>query len=254
MRKTARVLIIFLLFAALRMAAAPLQSADDKFRQAMDAVAAKDYATALSALEQLVSADPDNLRYGSEYRQAAIQAKQFDRSINFFQKLTEDHPTSGHAFLNFAFAYVDKIPSGGSITQVILADNALNAFSKAIELQPEWIAFYSRGNAYLFWPKVFKRAPLGVADLKRALQMQKRGPKRPHYVRTYIALGDGYWKIDKLSRARATWREGLKQFPGNQQLASRLALRGEQLKAAIDDALDPSKRVDTSLRELWTEQ
>ena len=39
--------------------------------------------------------------------------------------------------------------------------------------------------------------------------MQKADAKRPYYVRVYVALGDGYWKMDELVQAANTWREGL---------------------------------------------
>src|SRR5947208_6007589 len=59
----------------------------------------------LSKLESALAADPDNIRYGSEYRQAVIQAKEYDRSLKFFEKLVADHPKSGNAYLNYGFAY-----------------------------------------------------------------------------------------------------------------------------------------------------
>ena len=140
----------------------------------------------------------------------------------------------------------------GSITQVVLANNALKEFSQAVDLQPSWITYYTRGVSYLFWPKIFNRAPLGVADLQKAVEIQNKGPHHSYYVKTYIALGDGYWKTDQLDKARATWQEGLKQFPDNDQLKSRLALEGDQLKAAIEDQFDPARRVNTDLRDLWS--
>src|SRR5271167_3013208 len=86
----------------------------------------------LSTMEAGLSGDPDSIRMGSEYRQAVIVAKEYDRCIKFFEKLVGDHPQSANAYLNFGFAYVDKIPAAGSITQVILANTALTYFSKSI--------------------------------------------------------------------------------------------------------------------------
>jgi tetratricopeptide (TPR) repeat protein len=230
----------------------PALASDANYQAGMKAVAANDYSTGLRYLELAVGSDPDNIRYASEYRQAIIQSKEFDRSLHFFEKAVAEHPSSANLHLNFGFAYVDKIPAAGSITQVILANNALNEFTKAVELQPSWIAYYTRGASYLFWPKIFNRAALGVADLQKALEVQKKGPRRSYYVKTYIALGDGYWKTDDLAKARAAWQEGLKEFPNNEQLKSRLSLQGDELKAAIEDQFDPSKRVNTDLRELWS--
>jgi tetratricopeptide (TPR) repeat protein len=238
---------------AICLLSAPLCASDTDYQEALKALGAKDYAGALHYLESAVVGDPDNVRYASEYRQAAIQNKDFDRSLQFFEKLTSEHPNCANVHLNFGFAYVDKIPVAGSITQVILANNALKEFTKAVELQPDWLAYYTRGMSYLFWPKVFNRAPFGVADLKNALAMQKKGPRRSYHVKTYIGLGDGYWKVDEPEKARATWREGLKLFPDNPDLKIRLEQKDDELKATIEAGFDPGKRVDTDLRELWAD-
>src|SRR2546429_9377413 len=87
----------------------------------------------LPKLEAALASDPDNLRYGSEYRQAVIQAKEYERSLKFFEKLVTDHPKCANAYLNYGFAYVDKKPASGSITQVILANTTLSHFYQTIE-------------------------------------------------------------------------------------------------------------------------
>jgi tetratricopeptide (TPR) repeat protein len=226
-------------------------ASDSDYKEAVKALEARDYPTALNYLESAVGNEPDNLRYASQYRQAAIQSKEFDRSVQFFEKLAATHPGSATVHLNFGFAYVDKIPSAGSITQVILANNALKEFTRAVELKPSWIAYYTRGMSYLFWPKIFNRAALGVTDLQKALEIQKAEPRRPYHVKVYIGLGDGYWKTDDLEKARAVWQEGLEKFPDSQELKNRLAQQGDQLKATIEAGFDPNKRVDTDLRVLW---
>jgi tetratricopeptide (TPR) repeat protein len=237
----------------LLVAAGASHEAEVHFQNAKKAAAAREYPVALAEFEAALALDPDNIRYGSEYRQAVILASQYDRCLGFFEKLVADNPEAPNAFLNYGFAYVDKIPVAGSITQVILANTALSHFTRSIELKPSWIGYYTRGNSYLYWPKIFGRAPLGVADLEAAMKMQKAdGKKRSYYVRAYISLGDGYWKTDQLDKAIAVWKEGLKLFPDSVQLKERLAREGEALQAYIDEALDPGKRVDTNLQELWT--
>jgi tetratricopeptide (TPR) repeat protein len=243
---------ILLLLAAFMMRGSTGGESD--FREGMKALESGDYTKALHYMELAISGDPDNLRFASEYRQIAIRAKEFDRSLGFFEKLVGDHPRSVNLHLNYGFAYVDKIPTAGSVTQVIMANSALNQFSEAFQLQPNWIVCYTRGTSYLFWPKIFDRAALGVADLERALQIQKSGPKRSYHVRTYVALGDGYWKTDQLEKARAIWQEGLHQFPGAAALQKRLSVRGDDLKSLIENGFDPNKRVDTDLRDLWEDQ
>lgn len=217
-------------------------------------IAAPAAADDMEKLESALKSEPDSIRNGSEYRQAVIAAGQYDRCIKFFEKLAADNPKAANALLNYGFAYVDKIPASGAITQVILANTALTQFTKSIEIQPSWISLYTRGNSYLYWPKIFNRAQLGVADLERALRMQKSEKVKSYHVRVYISLGDGYWKTDNLEKARAIWQEGSKLFPNNQPLKARLSKQGDELKVYIDDVLDPGKRVDTNLRELWEAQ
>jgi len=236
--------------------------ASDAFDLGMTAVAAKNWEQALDLLESALKADPDNVRYASEYRQAVLQRAQavhpkegktedWDRPLKFFQQLVDQHPVS-NAYLNYGFAVVDKIPAAGAITQVILANSALSYFTKSIEIKPSWIGYYTRGNSYLFWPKIFGRAKLGVADLQEAIMVEKEGPKKSYYARAWVSLGDGYWKMDDLAKAVEIWTEGAKQFPENAALKQRLSKQGDDLKALIEDALDPNKRVDTNLKDLWT--
>jgi tetratricopeptide (TPR) repeat protein len=212
----------------------------------------KDGGADLGQLEASLTAKPDDLKAGNDYRMAVIQAKAYDRAIAFFQKLVTANPAASNAHLNYGFAYVDKITDAGAITQVILANNALGEFTKSIEIKPSWIALYTRGNSYLFWPRIFNRTHLGLADLNEALKMQKADAKRPYHVRVYVALGDGYWKSDDFTAASNTWREGLAQFPHNAPLEARLSKQGDDLKTLIESGYDPAKRVDTSLEDLWT--
>ena len=208
----------------------------------------------LAGLEAALAAAPDDLKAANDYRMAIIPAKQYDRAIAFFKKLTADHPSAANAHLNYGFAYVDKIPDAGAITQVILANNALGEFTKSIDLKPSWIGLYTRGNSYLFWPRIFNRTKYGVADLTEALKMQKAETKRHYHVRVYVSLGDGLWKMDDLTAATNTWRDGLAEFPDNERLKARLAKQGDDLKALIEADYDPAKRVDTSLQDLWTDR
>lgn len=202
--------------------------------------------------EAALAADPDDLRAGNDYRMAIIRLGLYDRALGFFAKLVVDHPDASNAHLNYGFAYVDKIPVAGAITQVILANRALNEFTRALELRPTWIGYYTRGNSYLFWPKIFGRTRLGVSDLEEALRRQRAGDRHDYHVRTYLSLGDAYWIADEDQKALETWREGLKEFPGSAGLAARLAATADGLKAMIDTAYDYTLRVDTNLEDLWT--
>ena len=208
----------------------------------------------LAKLEAALAADPDNLRAGNDYRMSIIEGGQYDRALAFFKMLVTEHPDAANAHLNCGFAYVDKMPVAGAITQVILANNALNEFTRSLELRPSWLRYYTRGNSYLFWPRIFSRTHLGVADLEEAMKIQRADVKRTYHVRAYVALGDGYWKMGDAVRATTIWKEGLAQFPDNTALRMRLSLNGDERQALIDVAYDHTRRVDTRLDELWTSE
>ena len=221
---------------------------------ALAPAAAADAPPALAQLEQAVAADPNGPRPASDYRMAVIRAGEYDRAIAFFERLVAAHPKSANAWLNYGYAYVDKIPAAGAITRVILANHALEKFTRSIELERAWLALYTRGNSYLYWPPVFGKGPLAVADLEEAIALVKREPKRrPVHARVYVALGDAYWRTEQPEKARAVWREGATHFPGTPQLQARLARDGDDLSAYIYDQLDSNERVDTSLAPLWAE-
>jgi Flp pilus assembly protein TadD len=216
--------------------------------------AAADAPPALAQLEQAVAAAPDSPRPASDYRMAVIRAGEYDRAIAFFERLVAAHPKSANAWLNYGYAYVDKIPAAGAISRVILANHSLEKFTKSIELQRAWLALYTRGNSYLYWPPIFGKAPLALADLEEALALVKREPKRrPVHARVYVALGDAYWRTERPEKARTVWREGAALFPNTPQLQARLARDGDELSTYIYDQLDSNERVDTSLAPLWAE-
>ncbi len=245
--------MLLLVLALTIPAASSAATPEVDFQAGEQAVATKNYAAALPRFEAALGADPDSLRFASEYRMAVIAAKAHDRALDFFKQLTLDHPQSAAAALNYGYAYVDKIPAAGSVTKVILANDALDWFSRSIELKPTWLSLFTRGNSYLYWPKVFGRTSLGVADLDAAIKMTQAASKRPYHARAWISLGDGYWKLDDLEKARAIWSEGLIIFPDNPELKARLARQGDDLKSYIEDQLDSNKRVDTDLRPIWME-
>ncbi|MCP4657850.1 MAG: hypothetical protein GY856_20780, partial [bacterium] len=124
-------------------------------------------------------------------------------------------------------------------------------FSSALELEQTWLGLYTRGNSYIFWPAIFGRTPLGIADLERAVETSKDRPTRPYYARAYAALGDGYWRLGKLDKTREIWKEGLDRFPGDPDLEARFSRQGEELDAYLNANYETSRRVETHLREVW---
>jgi len=223
------------------------------FESAQKSVTAEDYKNALDKFEVALEAQPDNLRWGAEYRQAVIAAEAYDRGIAFFEVLVEAHPEASNAYLNLGYAYVDKIPAEGAITQVLLANTALTHFSKAIELEDSWLARYTRGNSYLFWPAIFGRTPLAIEDLEKALEFAEKTEPKPYHANAWAGLGDAYWRLEDMEKAREIWSEGQELFPEDPKLAARLESEGEELDSYLEAHFDATQRVETHLRELFDE-
>lgn len=237
---------------ALAAAAEPApSSAAALFAAGMEAVAAGELAKGIDKLEAAVVAAPDNLRYAAEYRQAIIGSREHDRAIGLFEKLAATHPQSANLRMSLGYAVVDKVPSAGAITQVILANTAIGHFSKALAIEESWLALYTRGNSYIYWPRIFGRTPLGIADLEKAIAMARGMEKRSYHALAWVALGEGYWRSGDMDKARKTWAEGLAMFPGDDRLEARASRQGADLDAFLEEHFATSTRVGTDLRELW---
>src|SRR5688572_20173193 len=107
---------------------------------AVRTAAANDCAADLDRFEAALRGAPDRLVLGSDYRHRVIACEAYDRAIDFLAALTEAHPKSAAAMLNYGYAHVDKIPAAGAVTRVLLANTALLVFSRALDLEPSWLA------------------------------------------------------------------------------------------------------------------
>ena len=205
-------------------------------------------------LEAALAADPDNLRFGSDVPAGGDRRRpaQYDRASSSSRSWWPSTRRLANAYLNYGFAYVDKIPAAGSITQVILANTALTHFTQVARARAELDRFYTRGNSYLFWPKIFGRAPLGVADLEQAMEIQKPDEAARYHVRAFVALGDGYWKTDELEQGAGDLAGRAAAVPRQCAAQGALAREGDEL----DDATSTSSSIPTSgstpiCSELW---
>ena len=177
----------------------------------------------------------------------------YERAQAFFDQLVKAHPGAANAYLNYAFALVDRLPTEGAITQVILANDSLGQFGKALELEESWLGYYSRGHAYLFWPPIFGRAEMGITDLERAVKIaEEAGEAKPYHARAWAALGDGFWRLESVEQARDVWKQGLALYPEDPELLARWQRENrDELDAYLNTHYDTSARVATHLREIY---
>jgi len=203
----------------------------------------------LGALEARLTADPENLKAGAEYRQLAIDENGYDRAIAFLEQLSARPNAGPHIYLTLALAYIDKIPTVGAFRRISIGNKATKAATRSIELQPSEVSYAVRGMIDLRFERGFyHRTPQGVADLEQARRLSASHSRSPYIAQIYLALGDGYWRLKDHMKAREAWQEGSGLFPADAQLKQRLTSPDNAVTAAIDKALDPGARVDTSLR------
>jgi tetratricopeptide (TPR) repeat protein len=204
----------------------------------------------LQGYEEAIAHDPENLILASEYRQLSVSAGQFDRPIDFFEKLAKRKGSGPNAQINLALALVDKAPAVGEVRRTYIGFDAMSALTRAIAQRATVLAYYIRGRINLDYDKlIFHRTDKGVADLEHALSLVTPSTPAPLVGRIYLFLGDGYYKLDALVKAVDSWRAGAALCPNDEQLKARLITTGTALRDMVHDSLAPSRRVDTSLSE-----
>lgn len=150
--------------------------------------------------------------------------------------------------ISLALALVDKVPTSGDIRRLYLGRDAMNALTNSIAQRPTVLAYYMRGLINLYYNKfIFKRADKGVADLTQALAIVTPETPAKLVALVYVALGDGYFRLDQLAKARETWSAGARKFPGDDRFTMRLDAKDQHLADIVTDYLYAGRRVDTTL-------
>lgn len=207
----------------------------------------------LQSYEQQVAAQPEDLAIAAEYRHAAVEARLFDRPVDFLGKLATRKGSGPNIAISYALACVDKIPTAGDMRRAYLGFDAMDALTRAIAQRPSVLAYYIRGRINLGYDKlIFHRADKGAADLTRALSLVTDETPDALASLVYLTLGDAYYKLDQQTKARETWNAGAEKFPDDPELRSRLQTTGDALHNQVNHALSPGTRADTSLAGVVT--
>ncbi|MCH8252807.1 MAG: CRTAC1 family protein [Planctomycetes bacterium] len=189
----------------------------------------------LTEIEQRVADRPKTFAPASNYRAKCAMYGQHDRAIAFLRRLVEEDPDDARMRIELGCAYIDKIPTCGGLAAIVskgsLAKKSLVQLDLVIAGSENlWVAIYCRGMNHLHWPRALLHSSDAVVDLKRCLKIQKDTGSpagRPHYVRTYVLLGDAHAKNMQYDKARSVWRDGLSVFPDSKELKDRLAVSGD---------------------------
>jgi tetratricopeptide (TPR) repeat protein len=218
------------------LAAAPVSVGDEPLRDQF------------LSLERAIQGDPENLPLAARYRALAIETAQFDRSIDFFEKIAKQKGSGPNVYISLALAYVDKVPPAGDIRRLFLGRDAMGALTKSIQQRPCALAYYLRGVINLYYNRrIFNRTERGLADLQKAVSMTTPETPPALVARIHTAIGDGQFRQGNLAQAREAWSIGAARFPDDLALRRRLEKQGQELDLIVWQTLAPERRADTSL-------
>ncbi len=103
----------------------------------------------------------------------------------------------------------------------------------------------------MYWPLIFGRTPLGIADLERAIELAAEHEPRPYHGLAWAALGDGYWRLEDREKMSEGWARGLELYPGTSELEARLAREGEEIDDYLSLHFETTTRVQTHLKQVF---
>jgi tetratricopeptide (TPR) repeat protein len=226
---------------------------------------------ALGELEKAMLRDPDRLLYANTYRTFIRRygSAYYDRSIRFFEDLSDRAPGKLMPSLNKALAYVDKMPYPklGIVAQGKLSNKSIETLDGILKTDPEcWAANFVVAMNHLHWPRKLNHAPIAVEEFTELITMQTKFPperQREHFALAYVGLGDSYMKNldagleENVGLAKQTWEAGGVQYPKSPDLKHRLDLlaRGtNDIIQFITELRSLKNPVDTDLNLIWVEK
>ena len=119
---------------------------------------------------------------------------------------------------------------------------ALNCYSKAIELDPNDPILYSNRSAMYFNLNYFDNA---ILDAQMAITL------RPTYAKAYLRKGNALESQNKYKEAFDTYEAGLKQDPDNEQLLEAEKKLIKLMEKPSDNIIQEQKGKDLNLIEKY---
>lgn len=204
---------------------------------------------ALQQYEKAIEADSELAMPLNAYRLLCIRQDVIDRSIGFLEGRVAADPKSRLLRINLALAYVDKIPAMGPIGQARLSQKSVHQLESVLSDRPsDWLARYSVAMNYLHWPTILARLPLSVKAFQQCRELQESASEpKPHFVLTYIGLGDAHALDGNIDEAREVWQAGLAHFPKSPALRQRLIQPETEVQQFVENKRRLDLRIDTDM-------
>jgi tetratricopeptide (TPR) repeat protein len=156
----------------------------------------------------------------------ARKANASDALIRSFETLVEENPQESTAHCLLARAFIEALMAEPNFIQKgEWARKADAEYLEAIRLDPaSWDAQYGRAYSLSWWPEQLGMLPEAIRSFEKALELQAGSAVQSRYVDTYAQLGRLYARAAKADKAAAVLTEGLRVFPGNEDLKKQLDL------------------------------
>ena len=212
-------------------AAEPVKPVDAVVSAPANAVAPGSSASKLSVaagfsplLRTLVSPQATYAQKKAAWKQLR-DSQQLDKAIADLEQAVRADPSTAEYPTALAEGYLQKLTTiDDAREKSVLAIRADQSFDQALQVDPtNWEARFVKAVALSYWPESLNKSGEVIDNLVTLMEQQESRPPQPHFVQTYIVLGEQYLKVGYTDDARETYRRGASMFPGDNTLREKLA-------------------------------
>ena len=152
-------------------------------------------------------------------------SQQLDKAITDLEQAVRADPSTAEYPTALAEGYLQKLTTiDDAREKSVLAIRADQSFDQALQVDPtNWEARFVKAVALSYWPESLNKSGEVIDNLVTLMEQQESRPPQPHFVQTYIVLGEQYLKVGYTDDARETYRRGAALFPGDSTLREKLA-------------------------------
>ncbi|MEM7479304.1 MAG: redoxin domain-containing protein [Planctomycetota bacterium] len=160
---------------------------------------------------------------GEQLLGLVASSEEFEKVLNRVSSITRRDPRNTSAWVVYGTLLAMSIEYASSDNEAYqISMEADRAYNQALRLEPKnWdaqmskAAYYAQSD-YQPWERQ------AVRLLEKIIQEQEAQKRQPSHAKAYLELGNLYAKQQKSPQAKDAYRRGLKRFPTNAELKSKL--------------------------------
>lgn len=97
-------------------------------------------------------------------------------------------------------------------------------FDTALNADPtSWDARFWKATAMSYWPAVLGKTKDVMQHCVTLIEQQENLPLQPHYLQSYVLLGEQYQKAGYANDTKYIWLRGQRYFPNDPSFKEKLA-------------------------------